>query len=170
MNYSLELATEKDVAQINKIINYYIETSGANWSWHPRSLDEAKEWFLSHNYSIHPIYVAKTEDNIVIGYASLSSFRGKDGYWPVAENSIYLHKDYIGQNIGNKLMEILLNHAYKSKLEVVTAWIDSQNISSIDFHKKWGFEVVGQMKNIGYKFNKRHSVTILQLSVIKEEL
>jgi len=161
------LASAGDVRQINKIVNYYIEQSGANWSWKPLTLWQSKRWFLSHDFSLHPIFVAKSMEGKVIGFSSLSPFRPKSGYWPVAENSIYVDNNYHNQQIGTKLMEATLNHAYASKLEAVTAWIDSENKSSIDFHKKWGFELVGEMKNIGDKWNVRRSVTIMQLSVKK---
>ena len=170
MDYSIIPASADDVKEINDILNYYIDTSGANWGWYPRSVDDAISWYFSHDFSIHPIFVAKEASGKVIGFASLSPFRAKDGYWPVAENSLYLDKDYIRQKIGSELMKTLLDFAYESRLEVVTAWIDSENVSSIEFHKKWGFEIVGEMKNIGDKFNTRRSVTIMQLSVIKEEL
>ena len=128
----------------------YEVITGANWSWKPRSLHQAKKWFLSHDFSIHPVFVAKSQDGKVIGFSSLSPFRPKAGYWPVAENSIYVDSKYQNKKIGKKLMEVTLNHAYASKLEVVTAWIDSENKSSIDFHKKWGFELVGEIRITSY--------------------
>ena len=67
-------------------------------------------------------------------------------------------------------MEATLGHARSSNLEVITAWIDSENTSSISFHLKWGFVKVGEMKNIGDKWNARRSVTIMQISVKKEDI
>ncbi len=170
INYTIVPASKKDVGRINNIINYYIKNSGANWSWDPQTLADTQNWFDSHDMTIHPIFTAKSTDEKVLGFASLSSFRSKAGYWPVAENSIYVDKDYHGMQIGKQLMDKLINHAYSSKLEVITAWIDSENTYSIDFHKRWGFEIVGEMKNIGDKWNKRRSVTIMQLNVKKEDI
>lgn len=166
IEYNIFLACTSDIKQINDISNYYIETSASNWSWKPMSLRERKKWFKKHNSNSHPIYVAKTKDDKVLGFCSLSPFRKEDGYWSIAENSIYVDHKYLSQNIGNNLMEKLINHAKSSKLEAITAWIDSGNTSSIDFHKKWDFYIVGEMKNIGDKFEYRHSVTIMQLSVL----
>lgn len=135
-DYKIQLAVKNDIVQINDIVNHYIKTSGANWSWHSRSLEDAQKWFDQHDEKTYPIYVAKAPSGEVLGYASLSAFRGKDGYWPVAENSIYLGSNCKGYGIGRKLMETLISHARSSKLEVITAWIDSENISSIEFHKK----------------------------------
>ncbi|MBN2878903.1 MAG: N-acetyltransferase [Clostridia bacterium] len=168
LNFKIDYAALKDVKQINNIVNYYIETSGANWAWEPRRLKDAKRWFLSHDFSLHPILVARAEGGKVLGYASLSPFRPKEGYWPVAEISIYVDKDYHNMKIGKMLMEKLIEDAYSSKLEVITAWIDSENKKSIDFHNKWGFETIGELKNVGDKWNTRRSVTIMQLSVIKK--
>ena len=37
--------------------------------------------------------------------------------------------------------------------------IDAENQSSIEFHKKFGFEIVGTIKESGFKFNRwLHSV------------
>lgn len=166
VKYSIKLASIDDVEGINNIVNYYIKNSGANWSWQPRTPHEAKEWFLSHDFDVHPIFVAKKEDGTILGYSSLSPFRSKKGYWPVAENSIYVNKNYHGMKIGKYLMKTLMEHAYSSKLEVVTAWIDSENKSRIDFHIKWGFELIGEMQNIGDKWDVRRSVTILQINTI----
>lgn len=163
-SYDIKIASIEDIKGINNIVNYYIKNSGANWGWQPRSIEDAKEWFLSHSFDIHPIFVAKKDDGTILGYSSLSPFRSKQGYWPVAENSIYVDKDYHGKNIGKDLMKALIDHAHASKLEVITAWIDSENKSSIDFHIKWRFEIVGEMKNIGDKWDERRSVTILQIS------
>ena len=168
--FIITFAAKGDISQISSIINYYIKNSGANWSWNPQSLKETTKWYASHDFTIHPIFTAKTSEGNVLGFSSLSPFRSKVGYWPVAESSIYIDEKYQGMQIGNKLMEALINHAYSSKLEVITAWIDSENQSSINFHKNWGFTSTGEMKNIGDKWNTRRSVTILQLSVVKENI
>lgn len=164
-NYTIVRANRDDVAQINDIVNYYIRTSAANWSWNDRTMDDAIQWYEAHQNPIHPLFVAKTSDGTVLGYSCLSVFRGRDGYKYVAENSVYCHPNYQGMGIGKMLMEAILEFGRESHLEVITAWIDSGNTASIDFHYRYGFELVGQMKDIGRKFDKVRSVTIMQLSV-----
>jgi phosphinothricin acetyltransferase len=42
--------------------------------------------------------------------------------------------------------------------------IDSENTNSIDFHKKFGFEEVGFIKESGFKFNRwLHSVFVQKM-------
>lgn len=163
-------AEADDIGAINTIVNYYINNSLSNWSWSKRPLEEAIEWFNAHGAeSRYPVFVAEC-DGIIAGYASLSPFRNKDGYRNIAENSVYLMPQYQGRGIGTSLMERLINHAKAKGLWVITAWIDSSNEGSIDFHRKFGFEYVGEMKNIGQKWDRECSLTIINLDLRKGNL
>ena len=161
----IRLAERGDVPKINAIVNENIRSNTANWAWEERSLEDAYRWFDAHDADgLYPIYVMADEDDIM-GFASLSPFRDKAGYWPVAENTVYVHKDHQGQGVGRALMECIIAHGRASKLRVITAWIDSTNKGSILMHEKLGFEMVGEMKDIGEKWGKRCTVTILQMDV-----
>ncbi len=163
------IATRQDVPAINEIVNHNIRTGTSNWAWEERSLEEAYGWFEAHDVKgLYPLYVMK-HDNKVVGFASLSPFREKAGYWPVAENTVYVHDDYQKRGIGRALMEKIIEHALQSGLKVITAWIDSTNGGSILMHEKLGFYHVGEMKDIGEKWNKSCSVTIMQLDIKKME-
>ena len=163
-NVVIRKAKIDDVEQINDIINHSIKTSYSNWAWNERSYEKAKEWFYEHNNKQHCIFVS-TENDKVTGYGSLSKLRAKEGYWPVVENSVYVHKDYRGKKIGTALMNVLIKTAIKYNLWAISAWIDSGNTKSIVMHKKFGFYIIGELKNIGEKFNKKRSVTIMQLDL-----
>ena len=44
--------------------------------------------------------------------------------------------------------------------------IDSENLSSIAFHEKYGFEQVGFLKETGFKFNRwLHSVLVQKMLI-----
>lgn len=163
-NINIRRATKNDVKYINDIVNENIRNGFANWSYTERTLDEAIEWFNAHNSKEYCIFVS-AENNIITGYGSLSPLRQKDGYWPVAENSVYVHKDYQGRNIGSALLNALIKSAKESRLRVISAWIDSENIKSIKMHEKFGFYLSGELRNIGEKFGKKRSVTIMQLDL-----
>jgi L-amino acid N-acyltransferase YncA len=157
-----------DIQAINAIVNYYINHTFANWSWSERAFEEVTEWFHAHSpEGSYPLFVADC-DGVIAGYASLSPFRNKDGYRNIAENSVYLLPEYRGRGIGRQLMERLISHAKNSGLWVITAWIDASNQNSIAFHEKFGFELVGEMKNIGQKWDKECSLVIMNLDLRKE--
>ena len=60
--------------------------------------------------------------------------------------------------------EQLIKRAKKQNLHTMIGVIDSENTNSIDFHKKFGFEEVGFIKESGFKFNRwLHSVFVQKM-------
>ena len=155
-------ARPEDVPAINDILNEAIENTCVNWAWNKRSMEDAQRWYEQHNCERYCIYVAEVNGNVA-GYGSLSSFRNKQGYWPVAENSLYVHKDFRRRKIGSALLQKLIESAHDNGLGAITAWIDSANKQSIVMHEKHGFYTTGEMKNVGEKWGERRSVTIMQI-------
>jgi phosphinothricin acetyltransferase len=162
--WALREAAAADVPQINEIMNWYIRETTANWSWEERSLEEAYAWFEEHKPPHHPIYVID-DGGAVLAFGSLSAFRPKAGYWPVAENSVYVRQDSLGLGLGTVLMDRLIGHAKASGLWAVTAWISDDNEGSVRFHEKLGFYHTGKMPGVGEKFGKRLGVAIMQLDL-----
>ena len=162
--WEMREASEADVPAINQLVNWYIRGTTVNWSWEERPLEEAYAWFASHRPPYHPIYVI-VENGELLAFGSLSSFRAKPGYWPVAENSVYVRQDCKGRGFGRVLMEKLIAHARNSGLRAITAWISDDNTGSILFHEKLGFYHTGTMPGVGEKFGRRLGVIIMQLDL-----
>lgn len=81
LKYTVREATEADAAAINAIVNYEIGTSVNNFNYSPRSEEDGLTWFRSTINGGYPILVAvASETSAIAGYASLGSFRQKDGY------------------------------------------------------------------------------------------
>ena len=110
-----------------------------------------------------PIIVAKVADEIV-GFGYYSEFRFREAYKFTVEHSVYVSEDFQSKGIGKQLLQELINLARKQKLHTMIGVIDSENTSSIDFHKKFGFEEVGFIKESGYKFDRwLHSVIVQKM-------
>lgn len=156
----------EDLKAINVILNHSILNSSSNWAWTVRSYEDAVEWFKQHNTKKYCIFVSEQDGNIT-GYASLSKMREKEGYWPVVENSVYVHKDYRGMKIGEALLVKLIHRANECDIWAISAWIDSGNVASIKLHEKYDFYKAGELKNNGDKFGEKRSVTIMQLDLAR---
>ena len=105
-----------------------------------------------------PIIVA-TENEQVVGFGYYSEFRFREAYKFTVEHSVYAHPNHIGKGIGKHLLQELIRLAKAQNLHTMIGVIDAENQSSIDFHKKFGFEIVGTMKDSGFKFDRwLHSV------------
>ncbi len=148
----------EDAQAILDIINYNILNSTALYDYEPRSLESQIALFDAKLEKGFPIIVA-TENDVVVGFGYYSEFRFREAYKFTVEHSVYAHPNHIGKGIGKMIMNSLLDLASVQKLHTMIGVIDSENQSSIDFHKKFGFEIVGTIKDSGFKFDRwLHSV------------
>src|SRR5574343_657879 len=88
-----------------------------------------------------------------------SEFRFRAAYQFTVEHYVYADNRYNGKCVGKVLLTELIRLAKAQKLHTMIGVIDSENTTSIAFHKKFGFEEAGFIKESGYKFNRwLHSV------------
>lgn len=145
--------TITDCPAILAIINEAILTSTALYDYHPRTLEQQIAIFEDKISKGFPIIVAE-ENNQIIGFGYYSEFRFREAYKFTVEHSVYAAKNYIGKGIGKLLLTELIQLAKAQKMHTVIGVIDSENLNSISFHEKFGFEEVGYIKESGYKFDK----------------
>lgn len=149
---------KEDCSAILEIINDAILNSTALYDYNVRSLTSQEAIFEEKLQKGFPVLVAEQNARIV-GFGYYSEFRFREAYKFTAEHSVYAHKDHIGKGIGKALLTELIERASQQKLHTLIGVIDSENTNSIDFHKKFGFEEVGFIKESGYKFDRwLHSV------------
>ena len=160
MNMDIQIRNyqTKDCTAILAIINEAILNSTALYDYHPRSLDQQIAIFEDKISKGFPVIIAEM-NNKVIGFGYYSEFRFREAYKFTVEHSVYADKNYIGKGIGKLLLTELIQLAKAQNLHTMIGVIDSENTNSIDFHKKFGFENVGFIKESGFKFDRwLHSV------------
>ena len=145
--------TQEDAAAILGIINYNILNSTALYDYNIRSLENQIAILDEKLSKGFPVIVA-TENDILVGFGYYSEFRFREAYKCTVEHSVYAHQNHIGKGIGKLILEVLIQLAKEQKLHTMIGVIDSENQSSIEFHKKFGFEIVGTIKESGYKFDR----------------
>ena len=100
-------------------------------------------------------YLTAELDGKVVGYAYASLYRTRPAYRHTMEDSIYVHKDFGGRGIGKQLLEALIEACEKAGCRQLIAVIgDSDNHGSVKLHVACGFEMVGVMKAVGFKFGR----------------
>jgi L-amino acid N-acyltransferase len=162
MNIKIRPYNHLDANAILDIINYNIINSTALYDYQPRSLEQQVSIFEDKLSKKFPVIVATNNDE-VIGFGYYSEFRFREAYKYTVEHSVYANKDCIGKGVGKLLMQELIALAKKQKLHTMIAVIDQENQSSVEFHKKFGFETVGTIKESGYKFDRWLHSVIMQL-------
>lgn len=156
-------AVIEDLPAILEIYNDAILTTTATFDLEEETLEGRTAWFLHHGDK-YPLIVA-VKDNHVVGYCCLSQFQEKPAYNPTSELSIYISAAHRGEGIGGKLMEDILFRAPKLGFHAIISGITAGNEASIRLHEKFGFSLVGTLKEVGYKFGEWQDVCYYELIV-----
>lgn len=99
----------------------------------------------------------------VAGWGVIKKYSDRWGYRVCCESSIYLSQTQIGKGYGRMLQTALIDEARALGYHHIVAKILGCNEGSIAFHERFGFEVVGRQKEVGYLNGCWHDVVILQL-------
>ncbi|SEN71922.1 GNAT family N-acetyltransferase [Lihuaxuella thermophila] len=151
----------EDLPAILRIYNHAVLTSTATFDLEEQTLEQRKTWF-SHYGGKYPLIVAE-ENGQVTGYCCLSPFRSKPAYEKTAEVSIYIDPDHFGKGIGTILMTEILKRAGELDYHVIIAGITGGNEASVRLHRKFGFQLAGIFKEVGFKFGEWQDVHFYQL-------
>ena len=153
-------ATEKDQSDILAIYNDAVMHTTATFDTELRSMESQMEWYRKHK-SNHPVLVAE-KDGKIIGWASLSPWSDRCAYDTTVEVSVYLEPASRGKGIGAELLNAVTLEGGKYRNHTVLSRITSDNLASIRIHEKAGYNIVGIMKEVGFKFGKFLDVTMMQ--------
>jgi phosphinothricin acetyltransferase len=154
---------ETDLEAINRIHNPEIVHGTATWDVDPWTSEQRREWFAGHD-ALNPVLVAEHAGEVV-GFAYVTLVSQKKGWRFTREDTIYIDERFRGRRVGDQLLAALLDVLRVLGVRLVIASITSTNQASIRLHAKYGFEVIGEMKNAGYKFGTWHSTTYMQLDL-----
>jgi phosphinothricin acetyltransferase len=147
-----------DVQAILEIINYNILNSTALYDYEVRTIKNQTAIFKEKLSKGFPVLVA-TENETIVGFGYYNEFRYREAYKFTVEHSVYAHPNHTKKGVGKLILESLILLAKAQKIHTMIGVIDSENQNSIEFHKKFGFEISGIIKESGYKFNRwLHSV------------
>jgi phosphinothricin acetyltransferase len=146
-------ATEADLSDIAAIYSHEVEHSIATFDLEPPDRD----YWLAKLAGNHPgdhLLVAVDSSDTVVGYAYSWSYRPRPAYSLTRETSIYLDKSVRGRGVGRLLYPALLQTMAVSGVHTAVALVALPNPGSVALHKACGFEHVGSMREVGYKFDQ----------------
>ncbi|ANI87979.1 acetyltransferase [Arachidicoccus ginsenosidimutans] len=142
-----------DLPYILAIMNDAVLNTTAIYDYYERDMKYVENWFVDMQKKAMPVLACEI-NGVCVGYGCYSIFRPKDGYRFCVEHSVYVDENFRGKKVGTKLLEALIEKAKEEKYHTMIAGIDAENLSSIAFHRKYGFAEVGYLKEVGYKFDR----------------
>ena len=108
-------------------------------------------------------YVVAERAGTVLGYGYVGPYRDRPAYRHTVEDSIYLAVDARSQGIGGALLRRLIDEAVVLGFRQMVAVIgDSANDASVRLHKAAGFELIGTLKDVGFKHGRWLDTVIMQ--------
>ena len=159
----IDCTYELHAPEILAIFNHAILNTTALWEYKARTMDTMKTWFDTKAAGNFPVIGALDEQGKLIGFASYGTFRPWAAYKYSVEHSVYLRNDQQGKGLGKIFMQELITRAQHQGYHTIIGAIDADNTSSIEFHKKLGFEYSGTIKQAGYKFGRWLDFVFYQL-------
>jgi L-amino acid N-acyltransferase YncA len=151
--FATRSAQERDLAVISRIYTQAVEHSTSTMDLDPPDLDYWRARLDGQHPGDH-LLVAVDPDDVAVGYAYSWSYRPRPAYELTRETSIYLDSRVRGQGVGRLLYPALLETMAISGVHTAIALVALPNPASERLHLYAGFEKVGEMREVGFKFDQ----------------
>lgn len=151
-----------DLAACQAIYAHHVLEGTGTFEETPPSIEEITERH-ERIVAANLAWLVALDSSGVLGFAYFTRYRDRSAYRFTAEDSVYVREDVRGQGVGKALVAALLDRACDAGFRQMIAAIgDSENIGSIGVHASLGFQRVGILRDVGYKFGRALDVVLMQ--------
>ena len=157
--------TPKDFQAIAEIYNEAIVQGAITMDCVPQSAEDVRS--LAEKFHHRETILMAEQDNRIVGWGIIKRYSNRPGYDFCCETSTYLTLGETRRGYGSQLQKALLQQVMVFGYHHVVAKILADNQGSIAFHQRFGFEIVGIQKEIGFLKGEWRDVVILQLILPK---
>ncbi len=147
---ALRTAVEADLPRLSAIYNEAIERTTSTFDVEPRPDDNYAARVASTRSGDH-VVVAEV-DGVVAGYAFSNSYRRRPAYDTTREVSVYVAEGSRSHGLGSRLYDELIERLDADDIHTIVSVIAQPNPASEALHRAMGFEHVGTLREVGYKF------------------
>jgi phosphinothricin acetyltransferase len=154
-------AVEADFDEITSIYNDVLTSSTAIYNDQTSTREDRIGWWKARLEQGYPV-LAATDGKSVCGFGSFGDFRPWPGYRFTIEGTVHIRSGSRGQGVGRMLLEELILRARKAGKHVMIAGVDAENAASLRFLERFGFERMGHLREVGFKFDRFLDLVFLQ--------
>jgi L-amino acid N-acyltransferase YncA len=144
-------ATADDLAAAAAIYDEQVRTGISTFDLEPPPLSYWQHRLASTEPGDHFLVA---DDGEIVGFAYSSAYRPRPGYRLTRETSVYLNERSRGHRLGRRMYDDLLDRVRADGIHVVLALVALPNPASIALHEACGFEHLGTMREVGWKFDR----------------
>ena len=171
-------AIVSDAQAICEIYNQAIAERKATFETEPRTVSDQCKWIAEHDER-YPMLVAvrsrademvlSKRDDVILGWASISTYRPRSCYSGIGEFSIYVREGSRSRGVGGRLMTALVDEAKRLGYWKLVSRIFRFNVPSRNLCKSCGFREVGIYEKHG-KLDGKWVDTVIVERLIQENL
>ena len=162
MDVAIRPSRDGDVAKIAAIYRHHVLHGIASFEDIPPGEDEVARRRRDILALKLPYLVAERSGRVV-GYCYASRYRTRSAYRFTLEDSIYVDAAEVGRGIGRALLTSLLERCTERGYRQMVAVIgSSDNWPSIRLHEALGFDRIGILGAIGFKFDRWVDIVLMQ--------
>ena len=155
-------ATEADMQAVQRIYAHYVLNALATFEETPPTLDDLIARRRKTLDLGAPYLVAKASGQVV-GYCYAGAYHPRAAYRYTLEDSVYVANGFGGRGVGTALLGALIARCEAGPWRQMVAIIgDSANGGSIALHRRFGFEPLGTLRSVGFKFGRWVDVPVMQ--------
>lgn len=108
-------------------------------------------------------YLTAERGGELVGYAYAGAYRARPAYRFSVEDSVYVHPDAQVGGVGRALLAALIEATTERGFRQMIAVIgDSAQAPSIALHRALGFDHIGTIRNVGFKFGRWLDTVLMQ--------
>jgi phosphinothricin acetyltransferase len=152
---------EADLPAVQAIYANHVLTGAASFELEPPDLQEIRSRWSAVVAGGYPHLVA-VEGEAVVGYAYAGPYRPRPAYRHSVEDSVYVDEAHHGRGIGRKLLGRLIEECGRRGFRQMVAVIGDNLAASIALHAALGFEEIGRVRAVGWKFGRWCDTTLMQ--------
>ncbi|MDN4480598.1 GNAT family N-acetyltransferase [Demequina muriae] len=157
-------ATTADAAAIAALYNPYVRETVITFEYEEVSSEDMASRIARVQELDLPWLVLEDEGSI-IGFAYAAQYRPRAAYRHSVETTIYLAHGAGGRGLGRKLYDALIARLRTGHPHSAISLIALPNDASIALHLATGWSEVGQLREVGRKFDRWIDVAYYQLDV-----
>ncbi len=162
--FTLRDARGDDATQLASVYGHYVRTHTSTFELEPPDAAEMARRLESVQSAGLPWLVAERAGQ-VLGFCYIGSYRARPAYRHTGEDSVYIDPACTRQGVGHALLAACLERCPAAGVREVIAVIgDSANTASIELHRRLGFDSIGTLRNVGYKFDRWLDTVFMQWS------
>ncbi|MBT6273722.1 MAG: N-acetyltransferase [Chromatiales bacterium] len=135
-------ATDSDASRILEIYGQGLETRNATFE---TEVPEWAVWDAKHHRFCRLI---EEVDGAVAGWCAIAPVSARDCYRGVAEVSVYVDTGWLGQGIGGRLLDALVDASEQAGIWTLYSSIFPENEATRRVHVARGFEELGVRRRI----------------------